>query len=82
MSSQKTPIRFFGVLPGAYPGASRKGCNPTDPAAVGWHVVVGGTQCAINSVEDFAKHFADFLYYAYQAGVEDTKAELRKTLGL
>lgn len=76
--AKKTPIRFFGVMAGPYTSA----CKPTDPNAVGWHVTVGGTHCAINSVEDFAKHFFDFLDLAYQAGVDDTKAEMRRKFGL
>ncbi len=80
--SEKTTINFFGVKAGPYPGAARPGCKPTDPEAVGWHVVVGGTQCAIDDAEGFAKHFADFLRYAYDAGVSDTKAAMRERLGL
>jgi uncharacterized protein (DUF2237 family) len=80
--SGKTRIKFFGCLPPPYPGAARDGCMPTDPKASGWHVVVGGTQASLDSIEDFAKHFDSFLRYAYQAGVDDTKAEMRGKLGL
>lgn len=80
--TEKTTIRFFGVLPGEYPGAARPGCKAADPNAVGWHVVVGGTQCPIDDVAGFAAHFEEFLRYAYAAGVADTKAEMREKLGL
>lgn len=80
--SERTVIKFFGVLPAASPGDARKGCTPTDPNAVGWHVVVGGVQVSIDSIEDFAKHFDGFLRYAYEAGVKDTKAQLREKLEL
>lgn len=79
---QRTKITFFGVLAPPYAGATRKGTSPTDPKAIGWHVVVGGVQCSIETKEDFAKHFKDFLDYAYQAGVDDTKAVMRERLGL
>jgi len=80
--SEKTNIKFFGVKAPPYPGAASDGCPPTSKDAASWHVVVGGTQCHLTSVEDFAQHFGDFLRYAYQAGVADTKAEMRERLGL
>lgn len=80
--SERTRIKFFGCLPAPYAGAARAGCMPDDPKATGWHVVVGGTQASIDSIEDFAKHFDNFLRYAYEAGVKDAKAEVRETLGL
>ena len=79
---ERTRIKFFGVLPAPYDGARRDGVAPTDPRANGWHVVVGGRQCSLDSIDDFARHFDDFLRYAYAAGVEDTKADLRERLGL
>jgi len=81
-ATMQTTIKFFGVLPAAYPGAARAGCPPTDPKAVGWHAVVGGTSVVINGVEDFAKHFYTFLQYAYEAGREDARNEMRERLGL
>ncbi|MFM2006608.1 MAG: hypothetical protein RLZZ09_2263 [Pseudomonadota bacterium] len=80
--AEKTRIKFFGCLPPPVEGAARDGCMPTDPRATAWHVTVGGTQCHLKSVEDFAKHFDDFLRHAYQAGVDDAKAEIRERLGL
>jgi hypothetical protein len=77
-----TKITFFGVEAAPYPGAARKGCKPTDTAAVGWHIVVGGTQVSIDGIEDFAKHVGDFLRYAYEAGRADAKAEIREKVGL
>lgn len=80
--SERTRIKFFGVLPAEHPGDARDGCMPTDPKAVGWHVVVGGTQASIDGIEDFAKHFDSFLRYAYQAGREDARNEVREKMGL
>lgn len=80
--SEKTRIKFFGCLPPEFPGAARDGCMPTDPKAVGWHVVVGGAQASMDSLEDFAKHFDGFLRHAYAAGVNDAKADFKERLGL
>ena len=80
--STTTRIKFFGVKKAEYAGASRDSCLATDPEASGWHVVVGGTQCSIVGVADFAKHFGDFLQLAYAAGKADAKADLRERLGL
>lgn len=80
--NEQTKIRFFGVKQGKYPGAARDGCEPTSKEAVGWHVVVGGTQASIENIEDFAKHFESFLRYAYNAGVSDTKEAMRERFGL
>ena len=81
--AEKTRIKFFGVKAAPYPGAARDGVkNPSDPEAVGWHVVVGGVSCGFDTTADFAKHFGDFLQHAYDAGVADTKADLRERLGL
>lgn len=79
---EKTRIKFFGAKAADYPGAARPGCMPDDPEAVSWHVTVGGVSCNLNNTSDFAKHFADFLRYAYEAGVKDTKADMRERLGL
>lgn len=80
--ADKTRIKFFGCLPPLYEGGARDGCMPTDPRATSWHVTVGGAQVHLKSIEDFAKHFDDFLFYAYQAGVDDAKTEMREKLGL
>lgn len=77
-----TKISFFGVLPAPYAGGPRKGCAATDASAEGWHVVVGGTSCTLATVQDFTRHFGDFLRIAYAAGVADAKAEIRDKLGL
>ncbi len=80
--SGRTRIKFFGVKTAPYPGAARPGCKPEDPEAVGWHITVGGAQCSIDSIADFAKHIEHMLRLAYAAGVHDAKQELRDKLGL
>lgn len=79
---ERTKITFFGVESAPYSGAARKGCKPTDPAAVGWHIVVGPTSVSIDSIADFAQHTEAFLRYAYEAGRKDARNEIREKLGL
>ena len=74
-----TSLIFGSYSEPAYPGASKRVCDPEK--ATHWHVVVGGVQCALTTT-NIGKHMPDFLRLAYDAGVRDEKIRIAELLGI